>query len=70
MAEFAFRAVDTRIQYLAFDDMSLEIKTKFLGIGGITGWLRLLAGVVEVKVPHHIVFDRVRKEYNRARGSE
>ncbi len=70
MAEFAFRAVDTRIQYLAFDDMSLEIHTKFLGIGGITGWLRLLAGVVEVEVPHHIVFDRVRKEYNRARGRE
>ena len=70
MAEFAFRAADTRIQHLTFEDMSLEIETKFMGIGGITGWLRLLTEVVEVNVPHHIVFDRVRKEYNRARGNE
>ncbi len=70
MAEFAFRDTDTKIQPLTFDDMSLEIETKFMGIGGITGWLRLLAGVVEVNVPHHIVFNRVRKEYNRARGDE
>ncbi len=70
MAELAFRAADTRTQHLTFDDMFLEIETKFMGIGEITGWLRLLGGDVEVNVPHHMVFDRVRKEYNRARGDE
>jgi len=44
MAEFAFRASDTEIQYLEFNDMSLEIETKLMGIGGITGWFYLING--------------------------
>ncbi len=71
MAEFAFRATDNPpIQHLTFDDMAIELESKFLKLKNVVGWLQLLLGIIEVEVPNHHRFSIVRKEYQRARGNE
>jgi hypothetical protein len=65
MSEFAFRATDNPPeQQLTFEDMSIELKARFLGLERKIGWLQL-AGVTNVLIPNHIAFEAVRKEYNR-----
>ncbi len=71
MAEFAFRAIDSPpIQHLTFDDMAIELESKFLKLKNVVGWLPLSTGIVEVEIPNHTRFKIVRTEYERARGNE
>lgn len=71
MAEFAFRAKDNPPeQHLTFEDMSIEVKARILRIENNIGWLQLAQGIIPISVPDHPVFDAVRREYLRQRGSK
>jgi hypothetical protein len=66
MSEFAFRARDNPpIQCLTFEDMYLEVKAHFLGLEQNVGWLQLPQASVEVTVPDHPTFERVRRVWER-----
>jgi hypothetical protein len=63
MAEFAFSAVDSPPeQMLTFEDMKLALKGRVFALESDVGWLQL-SNTVNVKVPDHPVFDRVRRDY-------
>lgn len=71
MAEFDFRAKDNPPeQRLTFEDMSIEVKARILRIENNIGWLQLAQGIIPISVPDHPVFDAVRREYLRQRGSK
>jgi hypothetical protein len=71
MTEFAFRAKDNPPeQRLAFEGMSIELKARILKFEGNIGWLQLPQGIILISVPDHPVFDAVRREYLRRRGSK
>ncbi len=70
MAEFAFRAIDTGIQPLSFDDMELELECTFLKLKSSIGWLTLTLGIVDIEVSEHNVFERVRNAYYKSRSAE
>lgn len=66
MSGFAFRANDKPPeQRLTFEDMSIELKAKFIRFESNIGWLQLSQGIVPIPVPDHSVFNTVRCEYLR-----
>ncbi len=66
MSEFAFRARDNPpIQRLTFEDMYLEVKAHVFRLEQNVGWLQLSQAPVEVTVPDHPTFERVRRVWER-----
>lgn len=71
MAELAFKATGNppTISF-NFDDMAIELECKFLKLKSTVGWLNPSISNIDIELPNHPRFDRVRKGYNIIEGNE
>lgn len=66
MTELAFRAIDKPpIQNLTFEDMRVELESRFLMLKNNVGWLQLSPAPIEIEVPDHPTFESTRRAWER-----